>query len=55
MAPRDARTSPPEESSAARVRQTLAAAADRARGRVRPLVFSYQEAAGLIIDPSRYD
>ena len=43
MARRDARlgTSPPEESSAARVRQTLAAAPDRARGRVRPLVFSY--------------
>ena len=37
MAPRDARTSPPEESSAALARQTLVAAPDHARGRVRPL------------------
>ena len=37
MAPRDARTSPPEESSAALARQTLVAAPHHARGRVRPL------------------
>ena len=37
MAPRDAGTSPPDESSAPFVRQTLVAAPDHTRGRVSPL------------------